>query len=242
MKAFSDESVTSPTTQVPSHRPLSLDRLNTHRSGSVTINLSTMRPPLKSLVLSTALNVLLLSRHRNAVPKRDIFMCALGLVGVLIATRSKRDRSVLDRTRRFRILFNVLSSLEVNFTILLPWWLIYCDSLNGYLMAPHLFVFQAQIALESIIVISENYSPLLNFEYTVIANIYRALALTTWVSRTLADDTSYDVRDDHRHLITMLPGIAVCLWIFSNLFIWFEWYPLLRSEGTMAGTIPSKKE
>jgi hypothetical protein len=214
-----------------------------HRSGSITINLSIMRTSLNffiGLVLFTTLNVLLLSLHRNAVPKRDIFMCALGLVGLLIATRFKHERVVLDRTKRYRILFTVLSSLEVIFTILLPWWLIYRDFLNGYLMAPHLFVFQAQIALESIIFMA-GYNPhQLMFGYTVIANIYRALALTTWVSRTLADDM-YNVRD-HRLLITLLPGIAVCLWIFSNLFIWFEWYPLLRSEGTMAETISSKKE
>lgn len=192
------------------------------------------------LVLFTALNVLLLSLHRNAVPKRDIFMCGLGLVGVLIATRSKQERVVLDRTKRYHILFTVLSSLEVTFTIILPWWLIYRDYHNGYLMAPHLFVFQAQISLESVIFMA-GYNPhQLLFRYTVIANTYRALPLGTWVSRTLFDDM-HNVRD-HPLLVTLLPGIAVCLWIISNLFLWFEWYPLLRYEGTMAATTSSKKE
>jgi hypothetical protein len=191
------------------------------------------------LTLFTALNVLLVTRHGNAVPKRDILIVAIGLAGLLIAARFKQEGIMLEKTKRWRILFAVLSSLEVTFTILLPWWLVFRDSRNGYLMAPHLFVFQAQIALEGITFMAGHNHQLM-FWYTVIANTYRALALATWVSRTLGDEM-YSVRD-RPLLVTLLPGIAVCLWIFSNLFVWFEWYPLLRSDETMAATTSKKKE
>jgi hypothetical protein len=192
-----------------------------------------------AFTLFTALNLLLVTRHRNAVPKRDILVVGIGLAGLLVAAQFKQVGVGLEGTRRWRVLYLVLHSLELTFKVLLPWWLVFHDSHNGYLMAPHLFVFQAQIALEGLLFMAgPDYQ--LCFWYTVIANTYRASALMTWVTRTLGDDV-YSVKD-RPLLATLLPGIAVCLWIFENLYFWFEWYPLLRSDETMAATTLKKNE
>lgn len=120
-------------------------------------------------------------------------------------------------------MFGILTMSEVLMTIVAPWILILIDSENGYLLAPHLFVFQSQIALEGIFFIGEGNS-LLIYIFTVIANLYRGLALATWASRTMAGE-----RDGSLPLsVTLLPRIAICLWICSNLFILLEWYPCIR--------------
>ena len=192
------------------------------------MNMRASLNPFLGFVLFTALNLVLLFRDRNSVPKRDIFAYGVGLVGVVIAVnRYKPGDVILEKTDRFRKMFGILSGTETFFTLLVPWWLILLNGGDQYALAPHLFIFQTQIALECIIFMTGD-NPELVFRYTCIANSYRALALFTWVSRSV---------NSQDRATLLLSGIAGCLWICSNLFMTFEWYPLLKrkkgSETTM---------
>jgi hypothetical protein len=90
-------------------------------------------------------------------------------------------------------------------------------------LAPHLFVFQSQIALEGILFMKDGNS-LLIYYFTAIANLYRGFALATWALRTAAAEF-----DDSLPLaLTLLPAIAIFLWVCSNLFILLGWYPCIH--------------
>lgn len=71
-----------------------------------------------------------------------------------------------------------------------------------------------------------NERPGLLFRFTVAANSYRGLAIVTWISRRFLE------KDDPPSAIlpTILPALAATLWICSNSFIAFVWYPLLKRE------------
>lgn len=186
----------------------------------------------QTLVFS-ALNVFLCSRHGDAVPTSYLLVCAAGLIGCLVAVKLNQIKFALEKTKRFRILFSMLTLSEVFFTILVPWLFILVDSNNnGYLVAPHLFALQAQIALEGIFIRTEGHSMLVYY-FSILANLFRGLALLTWTTRTKAVDEVVGLGWS----IKMLPRIAACLWIFSNLFIVFEWYPCIQR---MEMTSPSK--
>ena len=74
--------------------------------------------------------------------------------------------------------------------------------------------------------------------YTILANAYRAVALLTWLSRVVKDNrVGYYVR-----LFKLLPVIAICLWICSTSFIFYEWYPLLKHQGKTTKSTTKKKK
>ena len=189
-----------------------------HNQRSAMINPLSKR--LLQFNLFTALNVILLAFHGSAIPKRDVVMFGVGLVACLLAIKFKKDDFILEKTKRFRMMFGMLTIMEVLVTLLVPWTLILLRPDDGYLLAPHLFVFQCQIALEGIFRAGQGDS-LLVYYFTVIANLYRSSALVTWVSRTNADE-----RDDA--VLKLLPGLAIGLWICSGVFILFEWYPYIH--------------
>jgi hypothetical protein len=187
-------------------------------------------------VVFSALNALLLARHGDAVPKRDLLACVVGVIGCLVALGLKKKGFVLERTWWFSTLFATLTISEVFFTLILPWLLIFFGaSDNGYLLAPHLFVFQAQITLEGLFMGEGN--SLLVYYFNVMANLWRGLALEMWFSRTNVDES-----DDLPLILKLLPRIAICLWVCSNIFIFFEWYPCIRIQRVEASSTNKKKE
>lgn len=178
---------------------------------------------LKQFVSFALLNTILLAFHGSSVPKRDQQICLFGLVCCLLAINTKHDKFGLERTKLFRTWFALVTISEVLFTIVAPWVLILIDSNNGYFLAPHLFVFQSQIALEGILFMKDGNS-LLIYYFTAIANLYRGLALATWALRSAAAEF-----DDSLPLaLTLLPAIAIFLWVCSNLFILLGWYPCIH--------------
>ena len=180
------------------------------------------------------LNVLVLALFSDAIPRRDIVAGVVGFVGVLLAPRCIHDERDITRTKAFTRSFLILSTFEVLVTLLAPWLLILRSlrsretaliNTTGYLLAPHLFVFQTQIVLETFLY----HSPILAFWYTCVANAFRVLALYTWVIRALEtwDDITTGIAN---HLIHVLPGFACLLWICSCYFITFIWYPQISTS------------
>ena len=79
------------------------------------------------------LNVVLWSLHPSDVPRRDLVVSFVGLVGLFIVTRTKtttQEPLQLERTKQFTKLFFVLSLSEVIVTIVLPWALIVQQALS----------------------------------------------------------------------------------------------------------------
>ena len=189
---------------------------------------------LNQVVPFVVLNAVLLALHASSVPKRDQRICLFGLFCCLLAINTKHDKFGLERTKLFRTLFALVTIPEVLFTIVAPWVLILMEYKNGYFLAPHLFVFQSQIALEGILFMEEGNS-LLVYYFTAIANLYRGLALATWARRTAAEEF-----DSLPLAVTLLPTIAIFLWICSNLFILFGWYPCIHRLETLPS--PERKE
>ena len=144
---------------------------------------------------------------------------------------SKRTQSI--ESKRFRKIFTTLSSFEVVFTIILPWLIImegilnqHENSKNGHLLAAHLFIFQTQIGIECIIQLAGERRKWIMFPFTMLANIYRGVTIATWILRVMAEEV-VESRD------IVLPIIALCLWLYSSfIFIPYEWYPLLKDEGS----------
>jgi hypothetical protein len=169
---------------------------------------------------------------RGEIPHRDYVMCCVGPILVtFFASFETKERPKNVRTERFRNIFNILSALEVVVTILIPWLVILEGILNknetrrnGYLLAPHLFVFQAQIACECMIMLYGERRKWMLFPFTCAANAYRGVTIGTWVFRLLNEDVT-------RSRDIILPMIATGLWIYSSfVFIPKVWYPLQKLD------------
>ena len=170
----------------------------------------------------------------------------------IIFTNDRNSSSTKDQ-KRFQFAFNVLSSAEVICTIVLPWLVIlkyaiindsachdatpedsayaankYSHTHNSppyYLLASHLFVFQAQIVLECILIelIECDYKTQSLFIFTCLANLYRIMPLGTWIELVMSTKHT-SLRSIG--LMHMLPVFAILLWLYSSfIFIPFEWYP-----------------
>jgi hypothetical protein len=191
------------------------------------------------LVLFSALNALLWYVCDDDVPKEDVGAYLLGFTILLFLPPSYRNGPKLVATKRFHQIFTVLSSFEILVTLIIPWLLIWNSTNNTemarYVLAPHLFVFQAQIALETLVTTNAA----LMFWYTVIANSYRATALVTWIQRSL----DVDGQDAGKSIPTrILPTLALLLWFCSNYFIAFVWHPLLPKSKTKPHTGKLKQQ
>ena len=181
------------------------------------------------LSLYLFLDLILVACFRQAIPRRDFAACRAGLFLVLFLTAFESDEPYnRPQTKRFRTIFTTLSTLEVLFTILVPWLsilehLIHRD-MHGNLLASHLLIFQTQIALECIIILAGEKRKWMIFPFTILANWYRLFSIVTWMMRTLKE-TNLESRD------VLLPVIAFCLWLYSTfVFIPYEWYPLIKKN------------
>lgn len=128
---------------------------------------------------------------REEIPHRDYVFCRVGLALLILFTTFETSSSPNRLTsKRFRNIFKTLSTFEVVFTILIPWMIIFEGifnksetAKNGHLLAAHLFIFQAQIAGEAIIMLAGTHRKWLIFPYTCIVNLYRGTTLCTWMMR-----------------------------------------------------------
>lgn len=192
------------------------------------------------LVVFSYTNAILLSLSpEGAVPRRDIFAWALGFLLILGAMIIfPRDRA--SRKSDFRRTFQKLSILEVVFTILIPWCVILVENWTtptekantsklGFMLASHLFTFQAQISLEAIISFGGERRGWLMFPYTCVANAYRVISIATWWIR--ARDSDLERNAIELGFKYSLPLIATALWIYSSfVFIPFYWYPAISGK------------
>eukprot|EP01083_Nonionella_stella_P191507 708754_1 len=185
----------------------------------------------RKLLLGTiSADLLLYILFRGEIPHRDYVMCRVGFVLTLLLTsfESPGERSKRLTSTRFRKIFATLSTMEVIFTILIP-WLIILEGIfnktktnrNGHLLASHLFVFQAQIAGECMIALAGERRNWLIFPFTCVVNAYRGVTIWTWITRVV-NESQIGPRD------VILPSIAMVLWIYSSfVFIPRVWYPQL---------------
>lgn len=195
------------------------------------------------LPIFTTLNALLIHLHPDAIPRRDILASLLGCAGLVGAIVTLKENTKIHRTKRFLNQFLILSGCEVVVNILLPWLLLAKASIGGdknaseigFVLAPHLFVFQSQIAIESIILAQgENKRPLLMFQYTCIANLYRGVAVATMIHRTMTLMTAIKGGDSAEWewfdsiMLVVLPVLTTLLWLRSDAFIIYDWYPCLE--------------
>jgi hypothetical protein len=174
------------------------------------------------------LDLILVVCFRQAIPRRDFAACRVGLFLVLFLTAFESDEPYKrPQSKRFRTIFTSLSTLEVLFTILVPWLsilehLIHRTNVHGNLLASHLLIFQTQIALECIIILAGDKRKWIIFPFTILANLYRFVSILTWITRAWSE-TNLEFRE------VVLPAITLFLWIYSSfVFIPYEWYPLIK--------------
>lgn len=175
--------------------------------------------------------------HPTAVPRRDMVACATGLVGTLVGFAFERAEPPRLPKAQHR-LFLMLSFLELISTVVLPWSMILgggkINDKNSamYLMASHLFVFQTQIALESLVAMAAERHRWMMFPLTCVANAYRVVPLLTWLSRSghgFGYSTWRQFEDGNDGLAWILPVFGFFLWVYSSFyFIPFEWYPVVQ--------------
>ena len=196
------------------------------------------------LVIFSVLETLLWYLCADFIPRRDIGAGLLAITVLLVLPSNMVLGKTLHADERFHKLFVILSTIEVVVTLVTPWHFIresYHDDDHSirYQLAPHLFVFQAQIALETLVV-SQKDSTLVLFWYTVVANTYRATALVTWVQRVFFE-TKSDQSIDYLYIPAILPILTVLIWCCSNYFIIFVWYPCLmpKSEPKQTTIVPN---
>ena len=201
------------------------------------------RRGLVTLLLFGSLECILLLYHRKELPTRDIAAVKVASLILLIlpfliaSIPTTWHTQVLvvqvEKTPRFRAIFSRLSLAEIFFTVIIPWIQILLVAGNASMALPHLFVFQAQIALESLILAEGNNCKFALFPFTAVANIYRFVPIASWLMNSQHicsnNESTTGVLKFCRELI--LPSIALLLWSYSTLiFIPLEWYPLLTCE------------
>jgi hypothetical protein len=185
------------------------------------------------LVAFAGLDIALWALDHSAVPKRDLFASAVGLAILTECFNKRHHTKALSipspaLKRRMDKVFHALSTVELLTTILIPWGLILQEQLYGntlrqkesaiYILASHLFIFQTQIAGESLIASIGTKHHWMLFPFTAVTNTYRLVPLLTWLSRAGVPAWEHP-----------LPLIGLGLWAFSNLyFIPFEWWPVLQ--------------
>lgn len=212
------------------------------------------------LILFICLNAVLLSHEQAYIPGRDViaselFAVTVGLavIGVRISGGNKpvvkKQSHSSPQFASFQSHSNKLMQLEVIWTLLIPWVLLFVnkmyefhyqkggsngdeahDDLNvAYLVSPHLFFFQVQIILEIVLMVSHCDSII--FPYTAAANAYRALPLYTWIMRSLLTVPDMPLFSAaHWFTVVLLPCIATCLWLYSSfIFLPLEWYPVVAN-------------
>jgi hypothetical protein len=221
-----------------------------HRSPSLPFTMARLATP-RTLILSvfTGLDIALLALDHTAVPERDLLASFIGLA---VLTEVLRWESMIapsgapnpDMKRRLDKVFHTLSAIELLTTIIIPWAMILHQQLFGresslqakedsaiYILASHLFIFQTQIAVESLIAVAGSQHRWMLFPFTIVANTYRLIPLLTWLSRSgynVGQQPSTNSNwQQHQHF---LPWIGIALWIFSSFyFIPFEWWPVLQN-------------
>jgi hypothetical protein len=208
------------------------------------------KPTTLILSIFTGLDMALLALDHTAVPKRDLLASFISLAVLMEVFSWKRGHSIIapsgtsnpDLKRRLDKMFHTLSAIELLTTIILPWAMILHQQFFGrenslhakedsaiYILASHLFVFETQIALESLIVVAGLQHHWMLFPFTIVANTYRLVPLLTWLSRSgynFGQQASTNNNWQHHPL----PLIGIALWIFSSFyFIPFEWWPVLQN-------------
>ena len=197
-----------------------------------------------SIVFAT-LNAVLCVWHPDVIPWRDVAFSLLGmlLLFVLGATRKPRRQKVgLKKTWWMAVTTAGLMMFEVSFLLVAPWIVLVTSSLPSsssgwsvdnrtlenlaYILVPHLFIFQSQIALESMIKDRRG----MGFWYTVMANTYRgAFGIAPWIHRYLEKRDEFSAEPTRLVLLLdALSALAIVLWCTSMVFIAFIWYPSLR--------------
>lgn len=197
-----------------------------------------------SIIFAT-LNAVLCVWHPNVIPMRDVASSFVGMLLLLLlgAPRKPRQEQVgLKTTWLMTITTAGLMMFEVSFLLLTPWIILVSSSLpsssNGwsvdertienlaYVLVPHLFIFQSQIALESMIKERRG----MVFWYTVLANSYRgAFGIATWIKRYQIKRDEFSTEPSQLVLLLdTVSALAIALWCTSMVFIALIWYPCLN--------------
>jgi len=217
-------------------------------------------PPTKVhaniLIIFACLTAVLLSHEKANIPTVDLAVArflalavTLLVVWVRILARTNKiavnaaKKELPEETQQAskKLMFH-----EVIWTLLMPWFLLFLDRVCyqtdllrtdnfdktvAYFVTPHLFFFQVQIILETVLEItkaSHSY-PWLLFHYTVVANTYRGIPLGTSLLRSLyalPDMQLYNVQ--HWVVVVVQPIMTAVLWLYSSLvFVPQIWYPAL---------------
>jgi hypothetical protein len=195
-------------------------------------------------IIFSILNVVLWTWRQDAIPSRDVACSLVGLLLLFKLGASTPNRSqhqvALTTTRLMSVATPVLMLFEVFFLLATPWLVLVLSSTRlgdddartvenlAYVLAPHLFIFQSQIALESMIKERRG----MVFWYTAIANSYRgAFGTVIWISRYLERRDAFSAGPARLALLfDILSTLAVILWCASTVFIAFIWYPCLSSK------------
>ena len=202
------------------------------------------RRGLVTLLLFGALECILLLYHRAELSTRDISAVKVATLILLVlpfliasipTTWYTHVLAVqVEKTPRFRAIFSRLSLAEIFFTVIIPWIQILLVTGNAYMALPHLFVFQAQIVLESLILAEGSDCKFALFPFTAVANIYRFANIYRWWMNSqhiCSNNESSTIGVLQFCCELILPSIGLLLWSYSTLiFIPLEWYPLLTRK------------
>ena len=201
------------------------------------------RRGLVTLLLFGVLECILLLYHRAELSTRDISavkvatLILLVIPFLIVSIPTTWYAHVLaakvEKTPRFRAIFSRLSLAEIFFTVIIPWIQILLVTGNASMALPHLFVFQAQIALESLILAEGSDCKFALFPFTAVANIYRFANIYRWWmnSQQICSNNESTIGVLQFCCELILPSIALLLWSYSTLiFIPLEWYPLLTRK------------
>ena len=212
------------------------------------------------LILFSLLDLLLWGLCHESIPKHYVHISLICLLGVLTIPRTipHISHAALTPSKTFSKQFLILSAFDFFFLVVVPWIFIVLELLHGgkntnesqsaaqQLLGPHLFLFQAQIALESLVM---NQGAWTVFGYTCMTNTYRVVAIVEGLKRALVLQEDADAttmrstllswvanpiqmtigRQDISYVTQLLLLLAtmIVLWIASSVFIVWTWYPEL---------------
>ena len=212
------------------HPNKSKSSLLTHKQQCALVTVSVFAP----------LQLLLCHLAREEIPHRDMVTFQMGLllvVVVILLWGRHRHAPILvtHESQLMRTAFTRISTLEVVFTIILPWVLLLIAGENNrqLLGIPHLFVFQAQIILEVMFTLADRGD--FNFPFTIVANLYRSKSIIAWCHQTYFRTTTA-TSIPFQMASLALSTIAALLWLYGSLiFIPTIWFPCLEFSSKMKG-------
>lgn len=174
------------------------------------------------------------------IPLHDVIASIAAAFIVIFVVRSPIKRRVtLEKNDSFKRFFPMLTLAEFTVFLAIPWAVLlfsyFGKAQDGWkkvacIISPHLYVVQAQIGLESVLMSSKRHGAL--FGLIATTNLFRGLAIAAGTIQYIAKRSELIISFSPKSMarLDVYMALSMVVYLMSNVVIVKLWYPLLRTD------------